>query len=781
MANGTFSSFRTSAACLFMIVSTAFVYSFTLAQHNNNHNHGRAALPESVAAHASSILSRFASPATVQAVAQDVALQQNYLDAVDITADLTKRLADYFESIPEVRQASENVDAYRDMLLARNGNSSSLSDKPTIRQLFPPPPDMNGSLIAGFSRALGDVFSSIGDSLLKDVGGAALFLGSGLGAGTAQGLKLAPAAMTKMVAAKVASDNGQKATGLNPAIMNAAMGATAALIGAVNATGLTSGLSVQSLNNLVDLRGLALGFAEGLGNGTSAGLQLSPQAALLQAPPGNTSGEIAGTFAFGLTKTVASNINLSSLTNSLSTSALTSGLGNVNISQLTGGQSVSQIALSLAQGLGNGASSGLKLTQANLQPPAGNTVGDAAGAFGFGLVESVTTNINTTALLASATSSSAASAFNITQLAGNVSLAQTGQSFGSGLGSGLAAGLKLTQAIADAPDPNDDGVPSIAGNFAFGLTKGLVENINTTMLISSATAAAASSAAGAGGLGSLTSALDFSKVAQGGAMGFIQGAGDAINSLGGLQSLIDGTAMMPDGPLVTTPMTFNDSVGGAATGLGLGLGGQGTLTGVMLLSQLNVTSLLQQASSGQLLGGAAPAAQAQAPAPASVAAAVAVAAPVNGPAKRAVRRQAPQVGVIGTNNSFNLSVLINADTISGLGQRVLDTIGCDGIGGLALLGLGLYESGSLTVDTSGTGFNTTLIKQAVPKGLLRFNNGGNLYTIDGTVVVNNIDTSLLASAGGITVNGNSLIAFVAFLVIHSELNPPTEEENMCAC
>lgn len=775
MANGTFSSFRTSAACLFMIVSTAFVYSFTLAQHNNNNHAGRAALPDgAVAAHASSILSRFASPATVQAVAQDAALQQNYLDAVDITADLTKRLADYFESVPEVRQASEDLGAYRDML----HKSSIASDKPTIRQLFSPP-DMNSSLVAGFSRALGDVFSSIGDSLLKDVGGAALFLGSGLGAGTAQGLQLAPAAMTKMVAAKVASDNGQQATGLNPAIMNAAMGATAALIGAVNATGLTSGLSIQSLTNLVDLRGLALGFAEGLGNGTSAGLQLSPQAGLLQAPPGNTSGEIAGTFAFGLTKTVASNINLSSITNSLSASALTSGLGNVNISQLTGGQSVSQIALSLAQGLGNGASSGLKLTQANLQPPAGNTVGDAAGAFAFGLVESVTTNINTTALLASATSSSATSAFNITQLAGNVSLAQTGQSFGSGLGSGLAAGLKLTQDITDAPDPNDDGVPSIAGNFAFGLTKGLVENINTTMLLNSATAAAASSAAGAGGLGSLTSSLDFSKVAQGGAMGLIQGAGDAINSLGGLQSLIDGTAMMPDGPLVTTPVTFNDSVGGAATGFGLGIGGQGTLTGVMLLSSLNVTSLLQQASSGQLLGGAAPAAQAQAPA--SVAAAVAVAAPVNGTAKRAARRQAPQVGVIGTNNSFNLSVVINADTISGLGQRVLDTIGCDGIGGLALLGLGLYESGSLTVDTSGTGFNTTLIKQVVPKGLLRFNNGGNLYTIDGTVVVNNIDTSLLASAGGITVNGNSLIAFVAFLVTHSELNWPLEEENMCSC
>lgn len=744
MANGI--SFRTLAACLFMILSTALVF-FTLATNNNNNHHR--SLPKSVIAHTNEILSRFASPETVKAVTEDVQLQQNYLDAIDITAGLTKRLADKFDSIPEIRQASENVEKYRSLLAARRGHSNKVLHN---RQLFGSMSSAaNSSLVAGMSKALGDVFSSIGNSLLQDVGGAALFLGSGLGAGAAQGLSLAPADMTKAAAAKVASDNGQKATGLNPVIMNAAMGATAALVGAVNVTRLTA--SAGGLVSGIDFRGLALGLGEGLGNGTSAGLQLSPQAALLQAPPGNTSAEIAGTFGFGLTKSVAANINTSSL---LSSSSLTSGLSSLNISMFTGGQSVSQIALVLAQGLGNGASSGLKLTQANLAPPAGNSVADTLGAFGFGLVDSVASNINTTQLLSSSMN------INVNQLVGNISLGQTGQSFGTGLGSGFAAGLNLSSAIADAPNPNANDVPSIAGNFAFGLTKGLVENINATMLINSAATAASTG----GGLSSLTGSLDISRVAQGSAMGFIQGASDAINSMGGLQALINGTAMMPATPLVTTMMTFNDSVGGAATGLGMGLGGQGTLVGVQLLSQLNVTSLLQQAT-GQTTATTTTAAAPMAPAMASNGSAAAVAKRSFMLPQEIIRRQA-QVGAISTDNSFNLSLVINADTISGLGQRFIDTVGCDGIGGLALLGFGLFESGTIKLDSSGSSFNTTLIKQAIPKGILRFKSGGNLFTIDGTVVSDNIDSNLLAAAGGISVNGNPVIAFAVFLTLHSE-------------
>lgn len=753
MASGF--SFRTLAACLFMLASTAFV-SFTLARRSSLNNHV-------VDIRSDGLLALFAAPDTVHAMTNDKQLQRNVLDALALTADLTKRLADTFDAIPEVRQASAHMEEYRAMLAKRVLDDDDESTV-TVPRAFPNPfapltggssssssgTGADGTIVAGMSKALGDVFSNIGSTLLSDVGGAALFLGSGLGAGAAQGLKIAPAAMTKQVAAKVASDNGQKATGLNPAIMNAAMGATAALLGTVNVSSLTA--SAGGLVKNIDLRGAALGLAEGLGNGTASGLQLSSQAAGLQAPPGNSTAAIAGTFGFGLTKTVTGNLN----TSMFSAGSLTSSLQGLNISQFTGGQPVSQIALSLAQNVGNGASMGLGLTQANLQPPAGNTVSDALGAFGFGLVNSVTTNLNTSALLGQAKS------VNVNQLLGNASLGQTGQSFGTGLGSGVAAGLKLASAIVDTPNPNADDVPSVAGNFAFGLTKGLIENVNTSMLLAQATAS------GGGGLSSLTSMVDFGRVAQGGAMGFVQGAGDAINSMGGLQALINGTAMMPSGPLVMAPMVFNDSIGGAATGLGMGLGGQGTLVGVQLLSQLNVTSLLQQVTSGVSGGGGSSAAMMKTPPPPP-------ATGTNGTAQvkkrnymlpaEVVRRQA-QVGAISTNNSFNLSLVINADTISSLGQRVIDTIGCEGIGGVALLGLGLYESGTISTK-SASGLNLTLIKQAIPQGLLRFNNSGNLYTIDGTVVVNNIDTSLLTAAGGITVNGSPVITFAVFLVIHS--------------
>ncbi|POS70949.1 hypothetical protein DHEL01_v210656 [Diaporthe helianthi] len=206
--------------------------------------------------------------------------------------------------------------------------------------------------------------------------------------------------------------------------------------------------------------------------------------------------------------------------------------------------------MSLAQGIGNGASSGLKLTQANLAPPAGNTASDALGAFGFGLTNSLTSNLNTTSL----TSGSALQNININQIIPN--LGMTAQSFGSGLGSGAAAGLKL---------------------------RSVTENVNLTQLTSGN-----SPLAGAAGN------IDIGRAAQGVAMGLVQGAGDAVNMMGGLQALINGTATMTQQaaiPLRT--LAFNDSVGGAATGLGTGLGGQGTLVGVQLLSQLNVTSLVE--------------------------------------------------------------------------------------------------------------------------------------------------------------------------------------------
>lgn len=692
------------------------------------------------------LFSGIVSPETARAAAKDQILRRHVEDAVDLVADLSKMLAKRFEDVPELQQASLSLERYR----------KSLSDKPsgtkTRRQdllaglggllgggtgTTPAAPGATesgaaagGGLLSGLTGGISSALSGLGNSLLQDAGGASMFLGIGLGAGAAQGLNVAPAPMTQQIAAKVAADNGMNASGLNPALQNAAMGATASLLGSVNISSLAAGAGGS-----LDLNGLALGAANGIGNGLSSGLKLSPQAMAMGPPKGNNTADIANTFGFGLTKSLASNIDTSKLS-----------ANSINISQFTGGVPTSQIAMSLAQGIGNGASSGLKLTQANLAPPAGNTASDALGAFGFGLTNSLTSNLNTTSL----TSGGALQNININQIIPNIGM--TAMSFGSGLGSGAAAGLKLNSAVVNPPDPNGNDAPSVAGNFAFGLTKSVTENVNLSQLTSGN-----SPLAGAAGN------IDISRAAQGVAMGLVQGAGDAVNSMGGLQALINGTATMPQaGAIQPNTLAFNDSVGGAAMGLGTGLGGQGTLVGVQLLSQLNVTSLVDGLVGNNTDSGAA--------------------APSNGTAltRRSVHevlssailpRQESGVTTVSNGNSFNLSVVFNADTISSVSQRVVSALTCEGVGGLVLVALGLLNSGTISTNGVTTGVNVTTLQQVVPKGLIKITSDGNQFAIDGQKVIDNLQGNLLSAADGITINGNTAIRFAVFLAIHSEIPP----------
>lgn len=687
---------------------------------------------------------KIVSPSTARALATDHSIQQNYFNAVTLTASMAKRLAEQFHGVPELQHASATIEQYRRSLpsppkhhnqrrqdpLTSLGNLLGLGGGAAVPGNGTGTTDPLSGIGDALSGSISSALSGLGNSLLQDANGAGMFLGVGLGAGAAQGLNIAPAAMTKQVADQVIANSGMQATGLNPAIQNAATGASASLLGSVNTSSLLSGATGS-----LDLRSLALGLATGIGNGTSAGLKLSPAAMALEPPAGNSTGEIAGTFGFGLTKSLFANVDTSK------------ALGSFDLSQFTGGQPVSAVALSLASGLGGGAVSGLKLTQANLQAPVGSSTADALGAFGFGLSNSVTSNVNASAIMDQLKS-------NTQDIGNKINFAQTAAAFGTGLGSGAAAGLKLSggNLIVGAPDPNGQDLPAVAGNFAFGLTKSVTENIN----MSSASPSA---------LSGLTSNLDIGRIAQGAAMGLVQGAGDAVNSMGGLQALINGTAKMPTTPLPAGNMAFNDSVGGAASGFGQGLGGQGTLTGVQLLSQINVTSLVDGLVNGNGVG----VVNSGAPSPAAM--------PSNGTgvvvrrSKRSeslpaevLRRQA-DVGAINTDNSFNLSVIINAATISSLGQRVIDALTCEGIGGLVLVGLGLFSSGAIG---SGGNINTTLIKQVLPHGVIHFTNAGNLYQIDGALIANNIDKSLIATADGVLINGNTAIKFGVFLALHSK-------------
>lgn len=602
------------------------------------------------------LLLKLLSPSTVTAVVTDKLLQQKFLDVVELTCDLTRQLALQFETVPELQQANEHIEKYRRKLgsnaflkrrdlgdLLGLGGSSEANATAT---------SLDGGILSGLTSSIGSALSGIGSSLIQDANSAGLFLGTGIGAGAAQGLNLAPAAMTMQVAAKIAADNGMNATGLDPIIQNAAMAATASLLGALNVSSLLSGAGGGG----VDIHSVALGLAMGIGNGTSAGLKLSLQAEAIQPPASNATGDIAGTFGFGLTKSLASNIDISKLTSSAGSS--------LNISMITGGQPISQIALSLARGIGNGASSGLKLSQDKVAAPEGTSAADVAGAFGFGLTQSITQHINISNL---ASGSSAAS--------------------------------------------------------------GLTRNLNVGM------------------------------IAQGAAMGLVQGAGDAVNSMGGLQALVNGTAKVSATSLPATTITFNDSVGGAATGFGQGLGGQGTLIGVQLLSQINFTSLLAR------LTGNKPSTGTEA-ATASLSNGTAVVKRHTFHPAEIFRRQTGS-HIDGNASSLSLSLIINADSVSAVGQSAINALTCEGVGGLTLVALGLASSGTFEMNTISS-VNSTFIKEAVPKGIIHFTSGGNIFQINGTVISNNDGSGLLRAADGVLINGNSVQKFSTLLATHSK-------------
>ncbi|KAL8365293.1 hypothetical protein RB595_004209 [Gaeumannomyces hyphopodioides] len=570
----------------------------------------------------------FMSPETADAIERDRQLRRSVDAAVGFTRGLTKDLAERFE-LPSLMEASNNLALVRKNLEGGGtGGTPTAPSSPSLskrQQLFPstsglpsipgitsplfggstkpsttkganasetPSTTASGSLLGNLgNKALDAILSPLKDAvsgITSNLGGAGMFLGIGIGAGAAQGLNLAPADAINKLATKIAADNGQKATGLNPTIQNLGQGATAAIVGALNVTG-------------------------GGGGGGA--------------------------------------------------------LSSFNITSLLGGEALSDVALKFADGLGSGASSGLKLGGNNKQvaaPPSGSKASDVAGAFAFGLSNSLTRSVD---------------------LSGGLSGITGGQ------------GLDLS------------------------------------------------------GVGKVFPGVNLGSVTQGFARGFLQGAGDSIEAMGGIKALMNGTARMP----TTVPngtVGFNDTLGGASSGFGQGLGGQGVLVATQLIadafpdavsvkgsnqtSNKVTTRSLDVVLPRQLGGG---------------------------------NSNNDQQVTIGFGPSLNLSTIINAATVSSGIQTIVDLLRCEGVGGFFLILSGLQKSGALP-NTAG-GVDTTLgpnvtatIRDLVPNGTISFVSSGNRFEIDGQLFLNALTGSIFQAADGIKINGNKVITFAALLIVH---------------
>ncbi|KAF6818811.1 hypothetical protein CMUS01_11860 [Colletotrichum musicola] len=514
-----------------------------------------------------------------------------------------------------------------------------------------------GGILSPLLQPLTDGLKNVGNQLVQNLNGPAMFLGIGVGAGAAQGLNLSTSERTLEVAAKVAADNKMEATGLNPAIQNLGVGLTSTLLGAVDLSSLGGNLTNQ-------LQPIAMSLATGIGNGTVSGLKINTAANL---EPVNDSSipNVVGTFGFGLTKTIASNIDINSLF---------SQAGNTNTTR-----AIMRVLPAAASG------------------------------------------------------------------------------FGKGLGQGATVGLGLQPDSAVPMQQMPDGQVDFGGisqTFAKGLTSSFLQNGTATQLINKL----GSSMNMQQGGGGIPSTIDFngqkievSRVAQGFARGFLQGAGDAIQGMGGVDSLIKGNATMPAGGMPDSKVSYDDSLGGAASGFGVGIGGQGVLVVSALIANPQGTPM------------PAPPAQAVPAAPAAT--------PSTPPTRRDLglipRQDPPPLVSVNTTDGFNLSVVINAQTISMAAQAGVNALTCQGVGGLGLVFLGLVKSNTVPLDTFNAGGNVTkVLKQAVPSGTIKIANEGNFYAIDGQAIRDSLGGSLTGAAAGVEINGMKLPGWIAFLVIH---------------
>ncbi|KAK2001035.1 hypothetical protein LX36DRAFT_602036 [Colletotrichum falcatum] len=717
-------------------------------------------------------LDAIVTPETAEAIGNDARLRRTLMSMVDFTVDLSDQLAARYES-PQLQETKEALREYKEMIRRSLGAPEDDDDsgrdgetEPEKRQL-PSLGDifgggkggsgdgnMSAGVLSGLLQPLTDGLKNIGNQLVSNLNGPGMFLGIGIGAGAAQGLNLSTAAKTTEVAAKVAADNKMEATGLNPAIQNLGLGVASTLLGSIDLSNVTTGNLTQQLQPI------ALALATGIGNGTVAGLKLNPNAANLEPANDSSIPNVVGTFGFGLTKTLTSNIDVGNLL---------SQTGNSDASRR-----LMEILPAAASGFGNGLGEGATVGL-GLHPDAPVVMRQMPdGSIDFGGIAETFAKALTSSFLRNGTADELLSRAKVT---GNDTtrrlmdiLPAAASGLGKGLGEGATVGLGLQPDVAVVMRQMPDGSIDFGGvtqTFAKGLTSSFLQNGTAAELLKKVGSAATSSlnggGGGGGGGGGIPKTIDINgqtvevgKAAQGFARGFLQAAGDSIQAMGGVQSLFAGNATIPTGPPPDSKVDFDDTIGGAATGFGSGIGGQGVVVVYGLIKNPHGTN-------ASAAGAGAPALPATSAPPAA------------GAGRRrdlglVAREDPPPIVSVDTSNGFNLSVVINAQTVSAAAQVGVNALSCQGIGGLGLIGLGLIRSKTIALDmlTGGGGSSnaTKVIKQVIPDGIIRIANEGHFYALDGGAIRDSLGGSITNAANAIEVNGTKLPSWIAFLVIH---------------
>jgi hypothetical protein len=544
------------------------------------------------------------------------------------------------------------------------------------------------------------------------VGGASMYLGVGIGNGTLKGLE---------VGAPLLKDNTvvKPASGLNAAASDLGSGAASEIVGSLDLKTLLQ-TTPESRNQL------SLATAQGLGSGSAAALNLKP----LDTNAFNSSGfnGIAGNFGQGLSTSFLGGLNLQKM---------------LNTAQISNAQ-MNEAALSLAQGLGSGSAFALKLTAVPPSNTSFNTDGlnGIAGNMGQGLSSTFLSGVDLKAMFSGASS----------MITGPM-IVKAAQGLGAGLGEGSAIGLGFQQdnqitVPVNSTNATMPDVGVLTENFAKGLSERFLANGTLQNLMTAFTG------------NSTGLSINMVKAAEGLGIGLVDGAQLSIMNAGGLQKVLglnssDMVALMS----LPTSTTFDDSVGGAAVGLGSGLSFELTKG---LLQALGKPSLLDNTTA------TIPGNSTTIPAPAASTSAAAL---NNGPLpniptvsrhKRSLqaKRQNPSSSTSASSSAPTSAIsmldsLLTPANLNPILQAGSDALGCQGIGGLAAILNSLSKSKVL--GNGNLGNLTSSFGALTNQTYTTRDQSGNTFTV-------NIAELLL------TTNGNSLSKEFKLIIAHSEFS-----------
>ncbi|KAH6680501.1 hypothetical protein B0J14DRAFT_557853 [Halenospora varia] len=564
----------------------------------------------------------------------------------------------------------------------------------------------NDSSLAGIAGSLGQGLTSsflggvnvqalfgmvAGNMSTADTNAAVRSLAEGLGGGASSALKL--------VSNAVSNSTFLNQAGLSGIAGNLGQGLSTSFLTGVDLKAQLAQIGGNMTLSPAMVNSAALALAQGLGGGASSALGINTAT-----PSFNTDGinGVAGNVGQGLSSSFLQNV---------STAKLISSVGGGGVS-FTGPQ-INAAALSLAQGLGSGAASALKI----VSTPATNTSFNTDGI--NGIVGNVGQGLSTSFL----------QNFSVAQtfggLAGAVNpqmISDVANGLGSGLGQGAVIGLGIQlEPSADMATANTTGSPikPIVQSFGRGLTQSVLANQTLTKAMAMLG-------------GNTTSNLNVGRIAQGFAVGLVGGAESSLQAAGGLSSLLGTLGNMTSGPVLTMPppSTFDDSVGGAATGFGTGLGSEAVKGVLQAFGKPPMAGVMPTGAMNTSLA-----------------------------ARSRQKRSQSSVILFKQKAAMDPSMMGNqmtlADVVDPILQKGIDTIGCQGIGGVVAIVLSVVPPQKLLSAAKSTDSlkNLTASFGSITNQTYTFEENGNTFAIN----IQNQD---------IRINGSSIAKFAALLVLH---------------